>query len=100
MTDSPHSSSPARAAADARRAIQRMARPPGEFDARRYFRGEVDLGFYNVGTKPVRQLARSIHASHKHDWPVSQALVFADVLIRDRFLEVKSLGIEIGRAHV
>ena len=32
-----------RAARDARRALQGMARPAGELDASRYFRGTVDL---------------------------------------------------------
>jgi 3-methyladenine DNA glycosylase AlkD len=84
-----------RAAADARRAIARLARPSGDFDARRYFRGEVDLRFYNVGTKAMRDVARSIHGEHRSTWSVDDAMAFAAVLIRDRYLEVKSIGIEV-----
>lgn len=47
---------PARAAADARRELKRLARPAGDVDPRRYFRGAVDLGFYNVGTETMRYL--------------------------------------------
>jgi 3-methyladenine DNA glycosylase AlkD len=90
----PSSSSPRQAAADAKRAVKRLARPPGDFDARRYFRGELDLGFYNVRAKEVRDLARSIHVAQA-GWRVDDAVEFADLLIRDRFLEVKSLGIEV-----
>jgi 3-methyladenine DNA glycosylase AlkD len=84
-----------RAARDARRALARMARPAGEFDASRYFRGGGDLGFYNVGTAPMRALARSIHAAHRDDWSIEEAMAFADALIVDRHLEVKSVGIEV-----
>ena len=47
----------AAAAAEARRAIERLARPAGDFDASRYFRGRHGLGFYNTGTGPMRALA-------------------------------------------
>jgi 3-methyladenine DNA glycosylase AlkD len=93
---------PIRAAADARRAVARSARPAGEFDASRYFRGSPRLGFYNVGAARVRALAREIVAQHP-EWSVEDALVFADALIGDRYLEVKGLGIEVlarFRRHV
>jgi 3-methyladenine DNA glycosylase AlkD len=85
----------AAAVAEARRAIKRLARPAGDFDASRYFRGEHDLGFYNVGTARMRALARSIHTAHREHWAVSDAMAFADALIADRFLETKSVGIEV-----
>lgn len=86
---------PRTAARDAKRALKRLARPVERFDASRYFRGEHGLGFYNVGTGPMRALAKSIHASHRAEWTVDDAMTFADVLIVDRFLEVKSIGIEV-----
>jgi 3-methyladenine DNA glycosylase AlkD len=85
----------ARAAREARLALRGMARPAGEFDASRYFRGTSDLGFYNVSTPAMRALARSIHAAHRDDWSIGDAMRFADTLIADRYLEVKSLGIEL-----
>lgn len=72
-----------------------MARPAGDFDASRYFRGAGDLGFYNVGTARMRALARSIHDAHRSNWSIDEAMAFADALIADRYLEVKSLGIEL-----
>jgi 3-methyladenine DNA glycosylase AlkD len=86
---------PVAAAAAARQALQRMARSAGHFDASRYFRGDADLGFYNVGTRAMRALARSIHAAHVHEWSIEDAVSFADALIIDRFLEVKSVGVEV-----
>jgi 3-methyladenine DNA glycosylase AlkD len=87
--------SPARVAADVKRALGRMARPAGAFDASRYFRGAVDLGFHNVGTSAVRKMARTIYRAHLDDWSVDDAAAFADVLMADRYLEVKSVGIEL-----
>jgi 3-methyladenine DNA glycosylase AlkD len=72
-----------------------MARPSGAFDASRYFRGEHDLGFLNVGTTRMRTLARSIHAAHRAGWSLDDAMRFADVMMTDRHLEVKSVGIEV-----
>jgi hypothetical protein len=72
-----------------------MARPAGDFDSSRYFRASGDLGFYNVGTAAMRGLALSIHAQHKDRWSIDDAMVFADTLIVDRYLEVKGLGIEL-----
>ena len=72
-----------------------MSRSAGSFDASRYFRGAGDLGFYNVGTGPMRQLARDIYLEHRDIWTLDDALAFADALIEDRYLEVKSIGIEV-----
>jgi 3-methyladenine DNA glycosylase AlkD len=72
-----------------------MSRSAGSFDASRYFRGAADLGFYNVGTGPMRALARDICLEHRDDWTLDDAVAFADALIEDRYLEVKSIGIEV-----
>ena len=79
----------------AKRALARLARPVGTFDAARYFRDAGGLGFYNVGTDRVRTMARAIADRHKGDWTVREALAFADALITDKHLEVKGLGIEV-----
>ena len=72
-----------------------MGRPAGGFDASRYFRGPGDLAFYNVGTSAMRALARSVHAAHRLHWSIDEAVAFADALITDRHLEVKSVGVEL-----
>ena len=77
------------------RELKKLARPAGAFDASRYFRGAGDLGFYNVGTTAMRELARSIHASHRDAWSIEDAMALAGDLIVDRYLEVKSVGIEV-----
>ena len=86
---------PRAAARDAKRELARLGRPAGNFDASRYFRGADDLKFYNVGTDAIRALARSIHAANRGHWSIRDATAFADVLMKDRYLEVKSVGIEL-----
>ncbi len=76
-----------------------MARPAGEFDASRYFRGTKHLGFYNVGTSRLRALATAIYHEHKDAWTVDDALAFADTLVVDRYLDVKAVGIEVMARH-
>ena len=79
----------------ARRQLASLARPAEDFDARRYFRDVRDLGFYNVGAPVVRRMARTIVHGHRTEWTVDHACRFADILIRDRYLEVKGLGVEV-----
>jgi 3-methyladenine DNA glycosylase AlkD len=87
--------SPRLAARSAKRTLERLKRPAGKFHPARYFRGADDLGFYNVGTDAMRAQARSIYLAHRKDWSIDEAMTFAGVLIRDRYLEAKSLGIEV-----
>jgi len=85
----------AAAAREARLALERMARPAGEFDASRYFRGGHDMGFYNTGSGHVRALAREIYTAHRDRWSLTDAIAFADRLMPDRYLEVKAVGLEV-----
>jgi 3-methyladenine DNA glycosylase AlkD len=43
----------------------------------------------------MRVLARSIHLAHLGRWDLGDAMDFADALIVDRYLEAKSVGIEV-----
>src|SRR5690242_16952382 len=81
--------------ADVSRALAKLARPAGAFDAARYFRGDHALRFYNTGTAPMRALARSIHAVQRGRWTIADAMALADQLIADPYLETKSVGIEL-----
>jgi 3-methyladenine DNA glycosylase AlkD len=82
----------------ARADLKRLARPARDFDAARYFRGAGTLGFYNVGTATVRRLARQVADAHE-DWSVDDAVAFAELLLPDRYLEVKGLGVEVLARH-
>jgi 3-methyladenine DNA glycosylase AlkD len=78
-----------------KRALASLSRDAGSFDASRYFRGAGDLGFYNCGTKSMRALARSIYDDVRDRWSVNDAMRLADRLMADRYLEAKSVGIEV-----
>jgi 3-methyladenine DNA glycosylase AlkD len=78
-----------------KRALASMARPVGDFDPQRYFRGDHNLRFYNIGTKPMRAFARSLYEAHRSEWSVEDAMALADDLIADQYLETKSVGIEV-----
>jgi 3-methyladenine DNA glycosylase AlkD len=75
--------------------LRRQSRPARDFDASRYFRGAPDLGFYNIRTTAVRALARRIHDQHRDRWTIEDAMRLADVLMEDRFLETKSVAVEL-----
>jgi len=77
------------------RQLHRLSRDSGAFDAARYFRGAHDLGFYNCGTTAMRELARAVYEANAGRWSIDDAMALADVLIADRFLEAKSVGIEV-----
>jgi len=83
------------AARHAVRELKRLRKPAHHFDASGYFRGAPDLGFYNVKTPFVRALARDIHAAHRGEWTIVHAIACADMLIVDRFLEVKGVAVEL-----
>ena len=91
----PRPQTPLQAARAAKRELSRLRRPSGDFDASRYFRATDDLRFYNVGTDATRALARSIHAANRRTWSIRDATAFANLLIEDRYLEMKSVAIEL-----
>ena len=93
---------PAKAARLAKRALARLARPRpaaparrDSFDAQSLFPRSAGLGFYNIGADRVRAMARAIVTDNQDAWTVDDACAFADLLITDRHLEVKGIGIEV-----
>lgn len=85
---------PERLAAAHRRELTRLARPASEFDASRYFRGDGNLGFYNIGTSTVRAMGKACAAAHRGAWTMNDAVAYAEPLMGDRFLEAKGLALE------
>lgn len=79
----------------ARRELSKLSKPSGTFDASRYFRGDHDLLFLNVGTACVRRMARDIVSARRGDWTVDHALLFAEELLSDRTLEIKGIAVEV-----
>lgn len=90
----PASRSVVDAAARARRDLTRLARPAGDFNPSRYFRTTEPLRFLNVRTPLVRGVARQIAREHRDAWTIDEAIAFADLLVREPYLELKGVGIE------
>lgn len=78
-----------------KRQLAAMARPPGQFDAQRYFRGDHNLRFYNTGTERMRGIVRSVYQKNRTRWSIEDAMALAEDLIADPYLEAKSVGIEV-----
>src|SRR5262245_5453819 len=83
------------AARTERRDLKDLMRPTTWFDASRYFRGDHQLQFFNIGSARVRMMARAVVKVHADTWSVDDAMAFADELIADRTLEVKGLAVEV-----
>lgn len=92
-------STPRQAALEAKRALAKAARPASAFDPTRYFRSTEGLAFHNVGMTAVRTMAKTIDAAHRGHWTTADALAFADILVRDRHLETKEVGIALLARH-
>lgn len=87
-------------AVDAARELARMARPIGEFDPTRYFRGDQPVKFHGVTSPVVRDVARTIDRLYGDVWGVKGALEFAEALLPSDYLDEKGLGIELLARHV
>ncbi len=73
---------PAQAAREARRALARLARPAGAFDASRYFRDTAGLRFYNIGADRVRAHgARDRAGQSGRTGRLTMRCAFADLLV-------------------
>jgi 3-methyladenine DNA glycosylase AlkD len=78
-----------------KRELAHLSRPAGAFDARRYFRGDVDLRFYNTGSTAVHEMAAAVYRVTHDRWRVDDAMKLANALMSDRYLETKGVGIEL-----
>ena len=85
---------PVAAARAAVKKLEGLSRPAGGFDASHYFRGTGDLSFHNIKAPIVRGIAREICETHPA-WSIDDAMAFADITMRSRFLEAKGLGLEV-----
>jgi 3-methyladenine DNA glycosylase AlkD len=86
---------PAQAARAVQRDLKALARPAGTFDARRYFRGDADFGFYNVGTARLRAMGKGLCRAHHAEWSIDDAIACADALIISDVLDVKVVAVEL-----
>ncbi len=89
--------SPRQAARDAKKALLDLARPAQSFDFSRYFRASGDLGFHNTGQRCRDMGARRRRSTRRTatSGRSISAIEFADLLVADRHLETKAVGMEV-----
>lgn len=79
-----------REAADARAAKQQ----------RKFFKPEEKVHFYGIRTPRLRQIERDIYQTVRKEWKYADALEFCELLMPDRYIESKSLGLMLlARYH-
>lgn len=75
-------------------ADERVAR-----QARAYFKSQDDAVFFGVRAPKVREIERRIYGLVKKAWSASEAVRFADMMIRRKQLEAKAVGILLLSRH-
>jgi 3-methyladenine DNA glycosylase AlkD len=72
-----------------------MADPESARGFRTYFKKDDEVALLGVKTTPVRDLARELYQRVAPTWHVADAVAFADLMVRDRYLEAKGLGLTV-----
>jgi len=80
---------PKAAAARARKELRAAAKK--EVDHSKFFKDEVKL--LGVWTADLRKIARGIYADVKKQWSLDDAIAFAEALLADDYLEMRSCGV-------
>lgn len=60
-----------------------------------YFKPHEEIWLYGVGTTGVRAVEQEIFRGIGRQWSVEEAVEFCDVLLRDKYLEPKGVGITL-----
>lgn len=86
-------------AAQAARQIIKTLKGAGHPDratqSRVYFKDYEDVRFYGLAVPETREVEREFFAMVKGVWTLEDALTLCDLLIRERELEAKQIGIEV-----
>jgi len=85
--------SPRAAAREARARLESRANPRKAQDVQRYFKETVAA--LGIPLPVVRGTVSGLYRDVRKAWSVDDAIAFCDVLVRDRRLEVKAVGLEL-----
>src|SRR5205085_8548760 len=75
--------------------LKATGHPDRAAQSRIYFKDYEDVRFYGLSTPETREVEREFFASVKGIWTLENALGLGDLLIRERELEAKQIGIEV-----
>ncbi len=85
--------SPKQLAAQAHRELKAAGDPRVATQSRVYFKSDEDVRFYGVNTPTTRRIAKQLYQQIRGEWQLDDAITFCDLLIRERELEAKCIGI-------
>jgi len=84
---------PRRLAQRARAALREAADPRIARSQKKFFKPGEKISLYGLKTPEVRRIERELYAGVRKSWAFSEARVFCDLLMRDRHLESKAVGL-------
>ena len=86
---------PQQLARRARALMKQAANPAVAASQRRFFKPWEKVHVLGISTPGVRQIARELHRQIRPTWSYADAVMFCDILMRDRYIEARSLGLEL-----
>ena len=87
--------SPRQLVRDARAALRAAADPRVARSQKRFFKPWEKISLYGLKTPEVKRIERELYASVRKSWGFAEALAFCDLLMRDRHLESKAVGLSL-----
>lgn len=69
--------------------------PARAAQSRVYFKADEDVQFYGLTAQETRQVEREFFATVKGVWTYADALRFCDLMIWEKHLEAKQIGVEL-----
>ena len=91
---------PRQLAQRARAEFRKAADPRIAAGQRAYFKKWEKVLFYGIMTPDLRTIERGLYHLVRKDWSYADAVAFCELLIRDRYMESKSLGLTLlARYH-
>src|SRR5579872_1403993 len=84
----------------ARAEFRKAANPQIAARQRTYFKKWEKVLFYGVMTPDLRNIEHTLYPHVRKDWSYADGIAFCELLIRDRYMESKSLGLTLlARYH-
>jgi 3-methyladenine DNA glycosylase AlkD len=86
---------PRQLAQRARAVLRESADPRAAARQRAFFKPLEKVQILGIATPELRRLERGLYQSVRKEWGYAEAVAFCDLLIKDRYIECKSLGLEL-----
>ncbi len=94
------SPNPRQLAADARKQLKAAAKQWPPRRATTFFKPDEEVYSVGITTPKLRQIEQRAYAQVRGAWGYGEAVQFADLLLRERYLEARSLGLMLlARLH-